>query len=97
MKVELVRNRKRTVYCDGDIVRINEEVRGLCITFSDDAGHTVSVAFDGRCDKDGYDDEFYRLYRDCPVRAVNQPGGPMTDRAAMVALRDALNKLELGE
>ena len=82
---------------------VEQVVRSVGVGFVGPDGRTVSLAFDGRCDRKDeacgsgvY--ETYAPYSDCPViDANNKQSGPMPDIQAMRFLRDALVAMDLGD
>jgi hypothetical protein len=81
---------------------VEQVVRGIGVNFTGPDGRTVSLAFDGRFDREnhvcGMVNETYAPYGDCPV--INGDGvqsGPMPDVQAMRFLRDALIGMDLGD
>jgi hypothetical protein len=87
------------VITEGDC-RIDQKAKTVAVTFEGRDGKTVSLAFDGRCDRDSAGGsmvrETYVPYADCPVMTFLGENGPATDGAALRALRDALNEMDLG-
>jgi hypothetical protein len=81
---------------------IEQVVRGVGVSFTGPDGRVVSLAFDGRCDRENHVcdmvSETYETYADCPViDADERQSGPMPDIQAMRVLRDALIKMDLGD
>jgi hypothetical protein len=74
----------------------------VAVSFKDDDGKVVSLAFDGRPD---IDDQWgnmtaltYGVYSDCPViTGDNEHKGCSDPVVVMRNLRDALNNLNLGD
>ena len=81
---------------------VEQDVRGVSVGFVGPDGHTVSLAFDGRCNRKDEAcntvHETYVPYADCPViDADDRQSGPMPDIQAMRFLRDALIAMDLGD
>ena len=81
---------------------IEQIVRDISVSFAGPDGRAVSLAFDGRYDREadacGMIRETYGTYADCPViDASDRQSGPMPDIQAMRFLRDALIEMDLGD
>jgi hypothetical protein len=80
----------------GGEATIESRVETFAVTFTDDDGNQVSLAFDGRFQSEHCGGsmvmETYREYSDCPV-LIN--GTEVRDKNTLRALRDALNVLDL--
>ncbi|MHC4301008.1 MAG: hypothetical protein ACYS7Y_27350 [Planctomycetota bacterium] len=98
-KIQLTRIVKPVlVITEGDC-RIDQKAKTVAVTFEGPNGDVISVAFDGRCDRDSAGGsmvrETYELYRDCPIMAGDGDQGPMQDVETLRVLRDALVGMDL--
>jgi hypothetical protein len=98
----LVRIAKSEVCREGSRLYVDQRVTHVNVSFEGPDGRVVSVAFDGRCERDGLIDgsvcEGYGTFRDCPViDGDDRQSGPVSDLQAMRILRDALIAMDLGE
>ena len=101
-RIRLVQTRTARVVCDGGRNYVQDTIDSVGVEFRGPDGRAVSVAFDGRCDREGtscgHVHETFGTYSDCPViDAHDKQSGPVGELQAMRFLRDALIRMDLGD